>query len=251
MVLSLTTWSNVSSVGAQSPYPMGVVNPKEPSGMAPPPPGALPHYHMTYVNDFNQSTMPKGWYPFNGPAGGIASDIFNSRHILFHQGLLQLKTYRDPRNHNRWTTSGLCQCGHPFTYGAVFVRSRETGPNVNSVQLLWPSNNQWPPEIDFNESLYKTNLTTETVHWVGKGENFHILRINLLAWHTWGVIWTPHYILFTVDGHPWHEFAAPSLIPHLPMRVDFEQRVNCPSTSFCPTKPSAMQIDWIAEFGPD
>ncbi|MBW4077350.1 MAG: glycoside hydrolase family 16 protein [Acidobacteria bacterium] len=238
-------------MSAHTRYPAGIYDSHEPSGMAPPAAHALAGYHLTYVNDFKQPHIPLGWFPFSGLAGGLPTDRFSVNHIQLARGLLQLKTYRDPANSNRWTTAGLCQCGRPFTYGAVFVRSRETSDRVNSVELLWPYDNQWPPEIDFNESMYKSNLTTSTVHWLGNKTDFHVLKIDMLKWHTWGVIWTATHILFTVDGRLWHEFSAPTSIPHLPMRVDFEQRVNCPSKAECPTKPSALQIDWVAEYLPN
>ncbi|MDH2903649.1 MAG: glycoside hydrolase family 16 protein [Actinomycetota bacterium] len=216
--------------------------------MAPPPANALANYHLTYVNDFNQTHLPRGWYPFTGVAGGDPTDQFSAHHLIVAQGLLRLKTYRDPSNSNAWTTAGLCQCGRPFTYGAVFVRSRQIGSAVNSAELLWPNDNSWPPEIDFNEDLFRTKFTTATIHWTGNQTNFHVLKIDVSRWHTYGVVWTPLFILFTVDGRPWHEFAVPTSIPHQPMNVDFEQRVNCPSPKYCPRQPSALLIDWLVEY---
>lgn len=251
LFVSLSQWLNTPSVGAQTPFPVGVLDVHEPSGLAPPPANAVPGYHLTYLNDFGHQGLPHGWYAFTGTAGGIPTDRFSAHHVIVTQGLLRLKTYRDPSNSNHWTTAGLCQCLHHFTYGAVFVRSRVTGPGVNAVELLWPSSNTWPPEIDFNEDLFKTDLTTATVHWQGNHTNFHILRINMLRWHTWGVIWTPTHVIFTVDGRPWHEFAASALIPHIPMNLDFEQTVKCPSPKTCPLAPSSMLIDWVAEYQPN
>jgi len=251
IALSIVIWPSATLAGAQTPSLVGVANHSEPSAMAPPLANALAGYHLTYVNDFNQSKLPKGWYPYSGLAGGIPTDRFSVRHDLIAQGILRLKTYQDPANGNRWTTAGICQCGRPFTYGAAFVRSRVTGAGVNSVELLWPNNNQWPPEIDFNEDLYKNDLTTATVHWAGNQTDFHIMRINMLNWHTWGVIWTPTTILFTVDGRPWHEVTMASHVPHIPMNIDFEQVVKCPSVAYCPTQPSALLIDWVAEYQPN
>ena len=251
VVSSILVTLNVPPVGAQTPYPVGLADRHEPSGFAPPPVNVIPGYHLTYVNDFNHRGLPYGWYPFTGRAGGIPTDRFSASHVDVAQGLLRLKTYRDPGNANRWTTAGLCQCLHHFTYGAVFVRSRVTGVGVNSVELLWPSSNNWPPEIDFNEDLFKTNLTTATVHWAGNQTNFRILRINMLQWHTWGVIWTPTHVIFTVDGRPWHEFSGSAFIPHVAMNLDFEQTVKCPSSTSCPLAPASLLIDWVAEYSPN
>jgi beta-glucanase (GH16 family) len=134
-----------------------------------------------------------------------------------------------------------------MTYGAYFVRSRVTAAGANSVELLWPVSNVWPPEIDFNENLFHLNLATSTTHWAGHTD-FQILKINMLEWHTWGVIWTPTYVLYVVDGHPWHEFTNASGVPHVPMVLDFEQRTTCPSVLRCPNSSSELLIDWVAEF---
>ena len=193
--------------------------------------------------------FPKGWYKFQGIPGGDPSGQFSARHVLVNGGLLRLKTYQDPQFAGHWVTGGVCQCGHPSTYGAYFVRSRLTGAGPNSVELLWPRDNTWPPEIDFNETLSHSNLTTATVHWTDK-TNFYIMRIDMTRWHTWGVVWTPHYVLDLVDGHPWHEFAITNKSLDVPMRLDFEQRTSCPSTTRCPSVASSMLIDWVVEYRP-
>jgi hypothetical protein len=250
VVLSLG-WTS-STARASTTYPVGVRDSSEPSAMAPPGAQALPGYRLAYINDFNNPRLPPGWSLFTGDPGGISSPNFSAKHVIVTQGLLRLQTYRDPADHGLWTTGGLCQCQHPVKYGAFFVRSRLTAGGSNSAELLWPENNTWPPEIDFNENSGHIDLTTATTHW---GTVDHIanavLHINMTQWHTWGVIWTPTKILYVVDGHTWREFAVPSKVPHLPMTLDFEQRAVCPSVNQCPTQPSAMQIDWVAEYQPD
>lgn len=221
--------------------------------MAPPGSHALPGYQLTYVNDFTGSTIPAGWDLFTGHPGGIPTATFSAQHVVVANGLLQLRTYRDPAYRNMWTTGGLCQCLKHVQYGAFFVRSRITSGGPNSVELLWPVPNIWPPEIDFSENLGHANLSTSTTHWgVAPANNtqFQVIKINMLKWHTWGVIWTPTYILYLVDGQPWHEFSITPDIPQVPMTLDFEQRAFCPSTTDCPTQPSAMLIDWVAEYQP-
>lgn len=247
IALSLSWGSSSAMALPTATYPVGVANHLEPSNMAPPGVRSLVGYRRSYVNDFTGTRLPQGWDLFAGTPGGDPSGRFNVRHVVVAQGLLQLKVYRDPAYANNWVTGGLCQCARPMTYGAYFVRSRVTGPGVNSVELLWPHNNTWPPEIDFSEDLSHLNLITGAVHWTNH-EDFDIFHINMMDWHTWGVIWTPTYVLYVVDGHPWHEFSAVADVPRIPMVLDFEQRTTCPSSLTCPTQPSAMLIDWIAEY---
>ena len=179
--------------------PHGIPDQLEPSLLAPPGDHALPGYQLTYVNDFTQSGTPAGWDLFTGHPGGIPTATFSARHVVVADGLLQLRTYRDPAYQNMWTTGGLCQCLKHVQYGAFFVRSRITSGGPNSVELLWPVPNIWPPEIDFSENLGHANLSTSTTHWgVAPANNtqFQVIKINMLKWHTWGVIWTPSYILY-------------------------------------------------------
>jgi len=257
-VLAGTLWSLIGALpvpaidaNTVAPFPIGITARWEPSGMAPPTPTALAHYRQTYVTDFNGRVVPPGWDVFGGTPGGDPGGQFDAHHVVVTQGLLRLKVWRDPRYQNRWVTGGLCQCGRPMTYGAFFVRSRVTGVGPNTAELLWPRSNVWPPEIDFNEDLGQVNLTTATLHWTpGNQTEFRILRINMFKWHTWGVIWTPTSVTYVVDGHPWHEVSLAGTIPHIPMDLNFEQRTGCFQGRDCPTQPSAVLIDWVAEYRP-
>ncbi|MBU6496742.1 MAG: glycoside hydrolase family 16 protein [Acidobacteria bacterium] len=179
-------------------------------------------------------------------------DVFSPSHVVVSHGVLELKTYQDPHYHHQWITGGLCQCDRPFTYGAVFIRSRVTGPGPNSAELLWPYSNSWPPEIDFYEDLAQPQLATESVHWgpPHRMETYQLRHFNTTAWHTWGVIWTPTSITFTVDGYGWHRVASPIPIPHVPMDVNIEQRTSCGTNNACPSSPQSLLVDWVAVFQP-
>jgi hypothetical protein len=238
-------------------FPLGVVQPGEPSGLGPPLPNALAGYHRTYTTDFPGTSLPPGWVTFTGIPGGDPTAHFSPAHVLVSNGMLRLVTYRDPRYANKWTSGGLCQCGHPMTYGAFFVRSRISNAGPNEVELLWPANNQWPPEIDFNESGARWNSTSGTVHHLGPTHRDEFVQqnfpgIDLRVWHTWGVIWTPSSIVFTVDGRQWGStLTTPGVIPQLAMNLDLQQRPGCPpSSSFgpCPSQDQAMYVDWVAEY---
>jgi len=170
-------------------------------------------------------------------------------------GVLSLNTFQDPNYNNEWVTGGLCQCGHSQTYGAYFVRSRVTGAGPTNVELLWPADNSWPPEIDFNETYGTTNSSSATVHWStstnsNSQDQKQITSIDMTQWHTWGVIWTPTSITYTVDGTVWGNVTTPSEISSVPMTLDLQQQTWCSSGYACPTTPQSMQIDWVSEFSP-
>ena len=230
-------------------YPVGILNPAEPSGMGPPGASALAGYTQAYVNDFTTRTIPTGWDVFTGIPGGDPGGRFGLKHLRMGDGLMRLLTYRDPSFQNRWVTGGVCQCGISRVYGAYFVRSRITGAGPNEVELLWPYNDRWPPEIDFNETGATDLGTTSTVHYGSQNLMDHrSLRIDMTRWHTWGVIWTASVVTYIVDGAVWASVAVPSHTPRVSMRLDFEQRALCSLHRQCPTVPVAMYVDWVDEY---
>jgi hypothetical protein len=44
------------------PYPVGIPNSAEPSGLGPPGPNDIAGYTQNYVNDFTDNTLPAGWF---------------------------------------------------------------------------------------------------------------------------------------------------------------------------------------------
>ena len=73
-------------------------------------------------------------------------------------------------------------------------------------------------------------------------------NVNMMAWHTWGVIWAPHEISYVVDGRVWGIVTNPAAIPRVPLVLDLEQRTSCSIHAQCPPRPVQMQVDWIAEY---
>jgi hypothetical protein len=232
-------------------YPVGVASTSEPSGFAPPTSGSLAGYAESYVNDFTSPGIPIGWDVFTGVPTGDPGAQFGSAHTIVNGGMLELNTWRDPAYANNWVTGGICQCGHSQMYGAYIVRSRITGSGPNEVELLWPQSNQWPPEIDFNETGGSMGLTSATVHY-GSTNNIDQshLAIDLSQWHTFGVEWTPTLITYFVDGRAWGRTSNSYESPHVPMTLDFEQRTSCDVHAQCPERPASLLVDWVAEFTP-
>jgi hypothetical protein len=236
---------------------VGVPDAREPSGKAPPVANALPGYTRSYIQDFNGKSLPKGWGKFAGQPSGTATSYWAPSHVLVGGGMVRLVTYRDPRHDGKWTSGGICQCepgkkNLGMKYGAFLVRSRVTGPGPDEDELLWPVANVWPPEVDFNESAFSTHSTSWTVHYGSRAsfvQGTH--TFDLERWHTWGVIWTPTSLTFTIDGVAWGVITNRKQIPHQPMTLDIDQEARCiPGLSWaaCPVRRVSLQIDWIAEF---
>lgn len=244
-----TRTAHVGVANTQFQLTIGTPDPTETSAYAPPAANALSGYAQSYVTNFAGTALPAGWDVFTGIPGGDPGGHFGASHVVVGNGMLSLNTFRDPAWNNSWVTGGVCQCGVSHKYAAYFVRSRVTGAGPTEVELLWPIGNQWPPEIDFNETGGSITSTTSSVHF---GATNHIVPrrvvINMTLWHTWGVIWTPSEVIYTVDGRIWGEFANTQDISSTPMTLDLEQRQECEENRQCPTSPESMQINWVAEY---
>jgi outer membrane protein OmpA-like peptidoglycan-associated protein len=257
--LSMVTSSSLASAGgvnlgfvlppgAHAEFPSGIADLTEPSGQSPPSALSFPGYVQKYVQDFNGSSVPPRWGVFTGKANGGTGSQWGSAHVVVGGGLLSLNTWQDPAYNNQWVSGGLCMCGAPATYGAFFVRSRETGPGPTVVELLWPVES-WPPEIDFNETGGVVTGTSATLRFGPGSEQRQVQHtISMTQWHTWGVIWTPTSVIYTVDGHVWGRFQIPSKVPHVPMTLNIQQQTWCSSNFACPTSPQSTLVDWVSVY---
>jgi hypothetical protein len=241
--------STTTLPGLNIVYPTGTVDGSEPSGYAPPSANALANYKLSYVNDFTGASLPTGWDSYSGIPSGDPGGHFASSHVVVSGGLLRLNTSKDRAYKNKWVTGGACQCGLGRTYGAYFVRSRVTGAGPNEVELLWPLDNHWPPEIDFNETGPGAGSGSSTVHFGnGYAIDQRTVNIDMTRWHTWGLIWTRTSIIYTVDGREWGAVSVRSEIPDEAMTLDLEQLTKCQVGQECPTTPVSMLVDWVAEY---
>jgi hypothetical protein len=242
--------TTVVTIPSGSPYPVGVANGSEPSGMAPPSANALTGYRQTYVTDFPGASVPSGWVLYSGTPASDVGGQFGVAHVVVGSGVLSINTWQDPAYNNKWVTGGMSQ-NIANTYGAYFVRSRLTGAGPTGVELLWPADNSWPPEIDFSETDGGTTGLTATVHWGPAAINHQDQRsfnIDMTQWHTWGVIWTATSIIYTVDGRVWGSVTNTSEIPNIPMTLDLQSQTWCNSGWACPSSPQSMLVDWVAEY---
>jgi hypothetical protein len=242
---------NSAKPSSETPYPQGRWDNKEPSHRAPTGPNALPGYSRVFVTDFRTWLKSSQWFLFRGVPGGDPAGLFEPSHVTIGSGVLKISTYQDPNYGNAWVSGGVgLYSVHP-TYGAFFVRSRETAIGPDDVELLWPKDGQWPPEIDFDEMGPNPDSTTWTVHFDTPSDQVEgSKQINVLKWHTWGVVWTPTEITFIVDGYAYGTVTEPWEIPNLSMELDMQMESWCGISPDCPTVPSSMLIDWVTIYEP-
>jgi hypothetical protein len=253
-VSTTTTPVTTTTAPAQTAYPVGVADSSQPSGFDPPTANALPGYSQAYVTDFPGNSLPAGWDAYSGTPAGDPGGQYGAAHAVVGGGMLSLNTWQDPAYNNEWVTGGVCDCGVSPTYGAFFVRSRVTGPGPTNVEILYP-NSGWPPEVDFNETTGTTNASMATIHWGSSNSQYHSYEnTDLTQWHTWGVIWTPTTITYTIDGKVWSTVtSSEATIPNVPMHLTLQQQTWCGASPAyaCPTSPQSMQINWVAIYTPN
>jgi hypothetical protein len=212
----------------------------------------MPGYTQSYVTDFTGSSLPADWGSYAGPIEGDTGAYYAQSHVTVGSGMLQLNTWQDSNYGNNWVTGGTCLCGLPGQItGAYFVRSRLTGAGATEVELLVPDANVWPPELDFNESFGATNMTSATDHYDGSSDLTvyeTLSNVDLTQWHTWGLIWTPTELIYTIDGTVWGTVTNESAIPTIPMHLSLQQQTWCASNWACPSAPSSLDVDWVAEY---
>ena len=256
----LTVAATTLQAGADTttPYPLGTPNSSEPSGMAPPSASALSGYSPTYVQDFSGSTLPGEWTPFNGSPSGDPGGEWLPSQVTVGGGILQLTTQQSG---STWLSGGVSLGTLPQLYGAYFVRSRMTGPGPTQVELLWPTSG-WPPEVDFDETYGDTALSQATDHYDSNNDTIHLnltsigsTPLDMTQWHTWGVVWTPTSLIYTVDGQEWGSVTtanAADAIPNVPMTLNIQQQTWCSAGWACPTAGtvSSTQVDWVEIYAP-
>ena len=234
-----------------------------PSGV-PVPTGNLPGWQLTYSQDFNGTTLPPGWDAYSGEPGGDPYGYWDPANVTVSNGELHLRTKAndDPQSSNTYSTGGVGFYGNSQEYGMYLVRMKgdyEPGLQISNIALLWPADgNTWPPEMDFYEDEGGSRSGfTASLHPGSDGDDCCVVRHTLAnaatQWHTYGIIWTPTSITYTIDGRPWgvvqkSQLSGPGEWPSIPMNLDLQ------SQNLGPAQPNGsietMTVDWVAEYAP-
>ncbi len=234
-----------------------------PSGV-PVPTGNLPGWQLTYSQDFNGTTLPPDWDAYSGEPGGDSYGYWDPANVTVSNGELHLRTKADddPQRSNTYSTGGVGFYGNSQEYGMYLVRMKgdsEPGLQISDIALLWPTDgNTWPPEMDFYEDEGGSRSGfTASLHPGSDGDDCCVVRHALAnaapQWHTYGIIWTPTSITYTIDGRPWgvvrkSQLSGPAEWPSIPMNLDLQ------SQNLGPAQPNGsietMTVDWVAEYAP-
>jgi beta-glucanase (GH16 family) len=234
------------AAGAQRPAPAAASADKSP-------------WRIAFYDNFSNGLDESKWGLYSGQPGGDPGGWWDPSHVVAGGGILHLKTYRDPNFGMRWVSGGVSSSyALKQTYGKYEVRFRVTaGYGVAVILLLWPSGDNWPPEIDFAENGGLTNdrrSMTASLHYGADNQQIQrTVRADFTKWHTMGVEWTPGKLVYTLDGRAWAGVVNPS-VPSELMELDLQAQAGTCGDVWAPcpneTTPSLvdLQIDWVAAY---
>jgi hypothetical protein len=225
-------------------------------------------FTLKYTQDFNSGSIPPQWDAYSGAPGGVSLNVAD--------WVPSMCTFSGGEAH--FAAMGVDSCGLEYyggaqEYGAWFARlkgdSEPSGMLFSNIFLLWPANNQWPPEIDiYEDNGYRSNTRATLINNVGSvcgsAPTFQCLQPyeqsngpgggitnDGTQWHTYGVEWTPSGVTWLIDGHviyraPAGEVKSPAQQPALPMYMAVQsQNMQGAGT---PAQRETMTVDWVEEF---
>jgi beta-glucanase (GH16 family) len=247
--------------------PTGSQSGSDPSGQNPA--TTLSGYTLKYTQEFNGNSLPSGWGEYLGVPGGETSSEADWEPSMC--------TFSGGEAH--FMASGVDSCGmhdqgQPQEYGAWFARlqanAEPAGQLFTDIFLLWPDNNQWPPEIDVYEDEGNRASTVATLwNTVGNacgsspsssclyqytqtnGGSGGVANTDT-EWHTYGVEWTPSGVSWLIDGKviftaPASAVKSPAQQPALTMDMALQSE-NLQGSPGASTTEDTMNVDWVEQF---
>lgn len=219
------------------------------------PTGDIPGWHQVYANDF-AAGLGKDAIAYSGTPGGNPAGTWAPSHVLVHGGELVLRGNKQPSGYEAGGVGIYGAAGQK--YGKYEVRFRaQKSDGYKYAFLLWPTDESWPPEIDFAEDGGgPRSQTTATLHY--GADNTKIVRTldaDFSKWHTIGVEWTPGKLAYTFDGRVWATVTS-AHVPDIPLRLAVQEEATACGgpDSTCPDQSTPgntdIDIDWIVAYSP-
>lgn len=221
------------------------------------PVGDTGEWRQTFIDDFSGDAIDPGkWGRYSGEPGSDPGAQWSPSRVSVGDGLLTLTTARED---GKWTSGGVNNArAFAPEAGKVEVRMRaDHAPGVNVVALLWPEDNEWPPEIDFVEDRDgdRENFTASLHYSDDDGEHRQIDErrdLDMTEWHTYGTEWRGDTVVYTVDGREWARTES-RRVPSVPMAVAVQSNVVTKGkVTVGPDTPehSEVEVDWVVGYVP-
>jgi beta-glucanase (GH16 family) len=216
-------------------------------------------WKRVFYDGFEHGFSASKWGRYSGQPGGDPGGWWDPSHVAVRRGILELRTYRDPRFGNRWVSGGVSSARSlTQRYGKYEVRFRmQSGKGVTGVLLLWPTADHWPPEIDFAEdggTDGRRDSMTASLHYGSDNRQIQrTVHADFTRWHTIGVEWTPGRLAYTLDRRAWAVVRSRH-VPAEKMELDMQTQAGTCGDRWAPcpdaTTPQrvVMQVAWVAAY---
>ncbi|QKW13419.1 MULTISPECIES: family 16 glycosylhydrolase [unclassified Micromonospora] len=228
------------------------------SSGVPMPRGDLPGWRQIFADDFSGTALSSDWFAYEGQPDGDPGGWFDPSHVMVADGLLTIGGWREPARGDLYVTGGVSN-RHAVSrsYGRYDIRFRmDQGTGIAYALLLWPADNQYPPEIDIAEDNGRDRRRMYGVLHPPQGRPVErSVAGDFTQWHTAGLEWTPGRLVFTLDGVPWTTITGDG-VPREPMALALQSQAwYCGHTwEACPdaTTPARVDltIDWVTIYAP-
>ena len=244
-----------ASTPGSTPYPVGVVDLYEPSGLAPPGPSDA----RRATRRSTSTTSPGRSTSRCGP-GSAASRRATLRPVRARttSGTRDGDARASGRGATRRaTTSGrpagsACAACTPPTARSSCARARRP-PVPTTSSCSGRSTTRGRPSSTSTRPGTSPIASTWTDHYRSPTTKVQEQRRRSTSreWHTWGVVWTPTSVTFVVDGHAWGPRSPRRRrSPTSPMTLDLQQQTWCGILPECPRHRSQLLVDWVAVYTP-
>jgi beta-glucanase (GH16 family) len=212
-------------------------------------------YRIAVHDDFNFSSINlKRWYQWAGEPGSDPYGWWSTPRDVAANGMLWLQgTWVRSGGNPRWSNGGEVTRGvgskHAQTYGQyVWCMRSDHMPGTETDVLLWPADgNRWPPEIDLYESAGDAWSFATTIHYGTRQQNNvmqqQVLGRDATQWHVYRAVWAPGLVQLYEDGALVTSLSNAKVVPHLPMRLDFQtQAIQSGATV------GSTLVAWVVEY---
>ncbi|MEP9392510.1 glycoside hydrolase family 16 protein [Gordonia sp. VNQ95] len=220
-------------------------------------------WKRTFLDTFDRCDLGDQWGTYSGSPGGNPVGHWDESMVSVDAGVMRLSGKKTPSG---WVTGGVSNYPVTQTYGRWEIRMRATpSADLSYHMLLWPKSDEWPPEIDFAESIAsRRDAISAFVHWKDDGENRKSQADatgDFADWHVVGVEWLPGLIRYLLDGKVWAEVRSAEMVPTIPMWLGMqveagacERRADWGMTPCAAGEPrpvtAEVDIDWVTVYAP-
>jgi hypothetical protein len=213
-------------------------------------------WELTFFDGFDGAYLDRAAWPivFHGSTYWNGAFEWRQENVVVWDGELTANSIASP---DGWTSGGLNMGWNGQIYGRWEVRARlDEGKGTSAAILLWPTDGEYPPEIDLLESPDpERHLTSMTVHSEGQHEGHQVLS-DASEWHTYAVDWLPDRITFYIDGV--EAWTTTNRIPSEPMALGFMGFVASSEDEWFGGAPDAstpgvvgLHVDWVRIWTPE